>query len=164
VERTLQIKIPPGVDTGSQLRISGEGEAGAGGGPPGDLYVVVRVSEHSFFKREGAHLICEMPVTVAQAALGGTLEVPTLGGGKTKVPLPEGTQPGAVLRVRGQGFPQLGTRGRGDLHIVVRVVVPHKLNAEQRRAFEQLGKVLPPAELRDKDRTLFDRMKDILSS
>jgi len=164
VERTLQIKIPAGVDTGSQLRISGEGEGGAAGGPPGDLYVVVHVGEHSFFRREGAHLICEMPVTVAQAALGATLEVPTLGGGKAKVPLPEGTQPGAVLRVRGQGFPQLGSRGRGDLHVVVRVVVPHKLNAEQKKAFEQLGKILPPAEIKEKDRTLFDRMKDILSS
>ena len=163
VDRTLQIKIPPGVDSGSQLRITGEGEAGAMGGPPGDLYVVVRLKDHEFFKREGAHLICEWPVTVAQAALGGQLEVPTLGGGKTRLPLPEGTQPGAVLRVRGHGMAQLGARGKGDLHVVIRVVVPHKLNPEQRKAFEQLAKSLPPAEIREKDRTIFDRMRDILS-
>jgi molecular chaperone DnaJ len=101
-------------------------------------------------------------VTVAQAALGGAIDVPTIEGSKVKVPLPEATQPGAVLRVRGQGVPHLGGKGRGDLHVLVRVVVPHKLNAEQRKLFEQLGKTLPAAEIREKDRTLFDRMKDIL--
>ena len=162
IERRLQIKIPPGVDTGSQLRISGEGEPGLQGGPPGDLYVVIRAQEHPVFKRDGTSLLCELPVTVAQAALGGTIEVPTPDGGKSKVPLPEGTQPGAVLRVRGQGVPHLGGKGRGDLHVLVRVVVPHKLSAEQRKLMEQLAKTLPAAEIRDKDRTLFDRMKDIL--
>jgi molecular chaperone DnaJ len=162
VERKLQIKIPAGVDTGSQLRISGEGEPGAQGGPAGDLYVVVRVQDHAIFKRDGTSLFCEFPVTVADAALGGTIDVPTLDGGRTKVALPEGTQPGAVLRVRGQGVPHLGGKGRGDLHVLVRVVVPHRLSAEQRKLMEQLAKTLPAAEIREKDRTLFDRMKDIL--
>jgi molecular chaperone DnaJ len=162
VERKLQIKIPAGVDTGSQLRITGEGEGGAQGGPPGDLYVVLSVEEHAFFKRDGTNLFCEMPVSVPQAALGGHLDVPTLDGGKTKVTVPEGSQPGTILRVRGQGFPQLGSKHRGDLHVLVRVVVPTKLNADQKRLFEQLGKTLPIPDLKDKDKTLFDRMKDIL--
>jgi molecular chaperone DnaJ len=162
VERKLQIKIPPGVDTGSQLRITGEGEPGTQGGPAGDLYVVVRVQEHAVFKRDGASLFCEFPVTIAQASLGGSIEVPTLEGGLAKVPLPEGTQPGAILRVRGQGVPHLGGKGRGDLHVLIRVVVPHKLNSEQKKLMEQLAKSLPAAEIRDKDRTLFDRMKDLL--
>lgn len=163
VERTLQIKIPAGVDNGSQLRIGGEGEPGAQGGPAGDLYVVLRVAEHAFFKRDGTHLVCEMPVGVAQAALGATLEVPTLDGGKARLNVPEGTQSGTVLRLRNQGIPALGGRGRGDLHVLVRVVVPKHLTGEQRKLFEQLAKTLPVPDLKDKDKSLLDRMKDLLS-
>ena len=162
VERKLHVKIPPGVDTGSQLRIAGEGEAGALGGPSGDLYVVVRVQEHAFFKRDGSSLFCEIPVSVTQAALGASVDVPTLDGGKTRLQVPEGTQPGTVLRVRHQGFPHLGSKGRGDLHVLVRVVVPSKLTSDQRKLLEQLAKTLPVPDLKDKDRTLLDRMKDIL--
>lgn len=162
LEKTLQIKIPPGVDNGSQLRIGGEGEAGALGGPPGDLYVVLRVQEHAFFKRDGTHLFCEVPISVPQAALGGTIEVGTLDGGKTKLAVPEGTQSGTVLRVKGQGIPQLGGRARGDLHVLVRVVVPKHLSLEQRKLFEQLAKTLPVPDVKDKDRSLLDRMKDLL--
>jgi molecular chaperone DnaJ len=162
VERNLQIKIPAGVDTGSQLRIGGEGEAGAHGGLPGDLYVVLRVGEHSFFKREGSHLFCEVPVSLAQAALGASLEIPTLEGGKAKLSVPEGTQSGTVLRLKGQGVPALAGRGRGDLHVLVRVVVPRRLTSEQRKLFEQLAKTLPVPDLADKDRSLLDRMKDLL--
>jgi molecular chaperone DnaJ len=163
VERTLQIRIPAGVDNGSQLRIGGEGEPGAQGGPSGDLYVVLRVAEHAFFKRDGTHLVCEMPVGVAQAALGGTIEVPTLDGGKAKLNVPDGTQSGTVLKLRGQGIPALGGRGRGDLHVLVRVVVPKHLTSEQRKLFEQLAKTLPVPDLKDKDKSLLDRMKDLLS-
>jgi molecular chaperone DnaJ len=154
-ERKLQIKIPAGVDTGSQLRITGEGEAGSAGGPPGDLYVVVRVQEHAFFRREGSSLFCEMPISIAQAALGASLEVPTLDGGKTKVNVPEGTQSGAVFRVRNQGVPNLGARGKGDLHVSVRVVVPTRLTREQRKLMEQLARTLPVPEPREKERTFF---------
>jgi molecular chaperone DnaJ len=161
-ERTLQIRIPAGVDSGSQLRIPGEGEAGGLGGPPGDLYVVLRVAEHAFFKRDGTQLFCEVPVSVPQAALGAVLEVPTLDGGKAKVTLPEGTQSGTVLRVKGQGVPPLGGRGRGDLHVLIRVVVPKHLSSDQRKLFEQLAKTLPVPDARDKDRSLLDRMKDLL--
>ncbi|HEX9186386.1 MAG TPA: molecular chaperone DnaJ [Vicinamibacteria bacterium] len=162
VERTLQIKIPPGVDTGSQLRITGEGEPGGPGAPPGDLYVALRVAEHAFFKRDGTHLFCEVPVSVPQAALGAALEVPTLDGGKAKLNVPEGTQSGTVLKVKGQGFTQLGGRGRGDLHVLVRVVVPRHLTSEQRKLFEQLAKTLPVPDVKDKDRSLLERMKDLL--
>jgi molecular chaperone DnaJ len=162
-ERTLQIRIPAGVDNGSQLRIGGEGEPGAQGGPAGDLYVVLRVADHPFFKRDGTHLVCEMPVGVAQAALGATIEVPTLDGGKAKLNVPEGTQSGTVLRLKAQGIPSLGGRGRGDLHVLVRVVVPKHLNAEQRRLFAELAKTLPVPDVKDKDKSLLDRMKDLLS-
>src|SRR5262245_33281312 len=162
VERRLQIKIPPGVDSGSQLRISGEGEPGAAGGPPGDLYVVVRVQEHPFFKREGTNLFCEVPINVAQAALGSVLEVPTPDGTPAKVTIPEGTQNGAVFRVRSHGVPALGGRGRGDLLVTARVVIPHKLSAEQRKLIEQLSKTLPIPEIKAKDKSFFGRMKDIL--
>ena len=162
VERSLQLKIPAGVDTGSQLRVTGEGEGGTQGGPPGDLYVVVRVQEHAFFKRDGTSLYCEMPVSVPQAALGAHVEVPTLDGGTTKLHVPEGTQSGTVLRVRGQGVPQLGGRGRGDLHVLVRVVVPKHLTSEQKKLFEQLAKTLPVPDVKDKDKSLLDRMKDLL--
>jgi molecular chaperone DnaJ len=162
VERKLQIKIPAGVDGGSQLRISGEGGAGSPGAPSGDLYVVLRVQEHSFFRRDGYDLLCEIPVSVTLAALGGVVEVPTLDGGKAKVTLPEGTQTGASFRVRHQGVPHLGSKARGDLHVVIRVVVPRKLTHEQRRLLEQLAKTLPEPDIHEKDRTFFDKMKDML--
>jgi molecular chaperone DnaJ len=162
VERKLQIKIPPGVDTDSQLRISGEGEPGTAGGPPGDLYVVVRVKEHELFKRDGSNLFCEIPVSVTQAALGASVEVPTLDGGRTRLHVPEGTQPGTVLRIRHQGFPHLGSKGRGDLHVLVRVVVPKHLSSEQKKLLEQLARTLPVPDLNDRDRSLLDRMKDLL--
>jgi len=161
IERTLQIKVPPGVDNGSQLRISGEGEAGPSGGPPGDLYVALRVAEHSFFKRDGTDLFCEVPVSVPQAALGATVEIPTLEDGKTKVKVPEGTQSGTILRIRGQGVPLLGGRGRGDLHVLVRVVVPTHLSADQRKLLEQLAETLPTPDIQDKEKSLYERMKDL---
>jgi molecular chaperone DnaJ len=162
VERKLQIKIPGGVDTGSQLRISGEGEVGTAGGPPGDLYVVVRVEEHALFQREGSALLCEVPIGFSQAALGASIEVPTVDGGRAKVTVPEGTQSGTTFRVRGQGVPHLGGRGRGDLHVTVRVVVPTKLTAEQRKLVEQIGKSLPSAEEQEKERSFLGKVKDIL--
>ncbi len=162
-ERKIQIKIPGGVDTGSQLRVSGEGEMGAAGGPSGDLYVVIRAQEHSFFRREGANLFCEMPVAFTQAALGATIEVPTPDGAKAKVAIPEATQSGATFRVRGHGVTQLGARGRGDLHVSVRVIVPTKLSAEQRKLLEQLQRTLPVPELKDtKEKSFFEKVKDIL--
>lgn len=163
VQRKLQVKIPAGVDTGSQLRISGEGEGGALGGPAGDLYVVLRVADHPFFRRDGTTLYCEIPVSFTQAALGASIEVPTLDGEGAKVSVPEGTQTGATFRVRGHGVPNLGGKGRGDLHVGVRVVVPTKLTADQRKLLEQLAKTLPVPEPEDKDRSFFSKVKDMLS-
>jgi molecular chaperone DnaJ len=161
-ERKLQIKIPSGVDNGSQLRITGEGEAGSAGGPPGDLYVVVGVKEHAFFKRDGANLFCEVPVNIAQAALGTQVDVTGLDGTAVKIVVPAGSQTGESIRVRQQGVPHLGGKGRGDLHAFVRVVVPEKLTSEQRKLLEQLAKSLPSPQTKEKDRSVLDRMKDIL--
>jgi len=161
-ERKLQIKIPPGVDTGSQLRITGEGEPGAGGGPPGDLYVVVRAEEHSFFKREGTSLFCEVPISITQAALGSKIDVPTLKDGPASVSIPEGTQTGTTFTVRGKGVPHLGSKHRGDLYVSVRVVTPTKLSSDQRKLMDQLAKTLPAPELREKDRGFVDKLKDML--
>jgi len=161
-ERTLQIKVPPGVDNGSQLRISGEGEAGPPGGPAGDLYVALRVKEHQLFRRDGTHLFCEIPVSFPQAALGATLEIPILGDGKTtRLAVPEGTQSGSVLRIRGEGVPQLGARGRGDLHVLIRVSVPTRLTSEQRELMEKLAETLPIPDVGDKEKSLFERMRDV---
>ena len=133
VERKLQIRIPPGVDTGSQLRITGEGEGGRRGGNPGDLYVVIHVQNHRIFTRHGNDLICEVPVPFGIAAAGGFVEVPTMSGA-VKVKIAEGTQTGARLRVKGKGMPSLRGAGRGDLLIIVNVETPSRLNAAQKKA------------------------------
>jgi molecular chaperone DnaJ len=163
-ERKLQIKIPGGVDTGSQLRMTGEGEAGAQGGPPGDLYVFVRVRDHEFFRRDGTDLYCEIPLSLPQAALGASIEIPLPDGTQHKLHVPEGSQPGATLRVKGHGVPHLGARGRGDLHVQLRVMVPTRLSGEQRKLLEQLGKTLPRLDSREKekDKSIFDRIRDLL--
>jgi molecular chaperone DnaJ len=164
VEKKIHLVVPAGVDTDSHLQYPGEGEPGSGGGPPGDLYIVVRAGEHPFFRREGTSVFCEVPVNFSQAALGASLEVPTPDGSQAKLTIPEGTQTGTTFRIRGQGIARVGSKGRGDLHVTVRVVVPSRLSSEQRKLVEQLGKTLPVPEARskDKDKTILDRMKDIL--
>jgi molecular chaperone DnaJ len=137
-EKILGLKIPAGVDDGTRLRVSGEGEAGSHGGPPGDLYVVVRVREHSFFERRGTDLYCTIPISMAQATLGTEIKVPTLRG-QERLRIPEGTQSGSVFRLRGKGFPDLNGRGHGDLYVTIHVVVPRHLTREQRQIIEALG-------------------------
>ena len=167
-ERKLTVKIPAGIDTGQQLRLSGEGEAGAGGGPAGHLYVVIQVKEHEFFRREGVNLFCEIPVNFSTLALGGEIVVPTLDGTED-VKIGEGTSTGTTLRLRGKGMPEVGGRGRGDLFATVQVQVPKKLTREQRQLIEQLAKALPkdkfepraPGEEAHDERNLFDRVKDM---
>ncbi|HXP60940.1 MAG TPA: molecular chaperone DnaJ [Dongiaceae bacterium] len=127
----ITLRIPAGVDTGSRLRSSGNGEAGYRGGPSGDLYVVLHVRQHEFFQRDGDDLLCEVPVTFVQAALGAEIEVPTLEG-KTPLAIPPGTQPGAVFRVKGKGVKNVQGYGRGDLHVRVSLEVPTHLSAAQR--------------------------------
>ncbi len=168
-QRRLTVKIPAGIASGQCLRLRGEGEAGAGGGQPGNLDVVVHVREHQFFRRDGDDLYCEIPVSFPILALGGEIQVPTLDGAET-VRVPEGTDAGTVLRLRGKGMPSISGRGRGDLHVVVQVMTPRKLTREQKRLLEQLAATLPaqqpePKSRNDDDheRTVFERVKDILS-
>jgi len=166
-ERKITVKIPAGIASGQQLRLQGEGEAGTGGGPPGNLYVVVHVHEHEFFRREGNNLFCEIPVNFTTVALGGEVTVPTLDGPET-VKVPEGTQTGTTLRLKAKGMPDVNGRGRGDLFATVQVQTPKKLNRDQRQLIEQLAKVLPkekfeprPREDEHDERNLFDRVKDM---
>ena len=160
-ERTIDLRIPPGVDTGTRLRVQGEGEPGPNGGPTGDLYVVLDVKEHPFFERRGADLYCTIPISIAQAALGAELQVPGLGGDE-KLKIPEGTESGAVFRLRGKGLADPHGGGKGDLYYHVRVLTPTKLTREQRKLIEQLGASLKvenkPAE---RGSSLFDKVKDI---
>jgi molecular chaperone DnaJ len=139
-ERTSKIKlrIPAGVDAGSRLRSSGNGEAGFRGGPNGDLYVVLHVKEHEMFKRDGDDLICEVPISFIQAALGGEIEVPTLES-KIMVKIPAGTQPNALFRLKGSGVKNLQGYGHGDLHVHVQVEVPTRLNHEQKAKLQEFA-------------------------
>lgn len=137
----IKLRIPPGVDTGSRLRSSGNGEAGFRGGPAGDLYVILHVKSHDYFQRDGDDLLCETPVSFAQAALGAEIEIPTLDG-KVTIKIPAGTQPGAAFRVKGKGVKNLQGYGHGDLHVRIQVQVPTHLNTEQKaklREFEALN-------------------------
>jgi molecular chaperone DnaJ len=136
-ERLLNVNIPGGVEDGNQLRLSGEGEGGIHGGPAGDLYVVIHVKPHEIFLRRGADLLCELPITFPQAALGSEVEVPVLGG-KATLTVPPGTQPGEQLRLRGKGMPHLRGRGHGDAVYQVAIEVPTRLTARQRELLEEL--------------------------
>ena len=160
-EKTIELRIPPGVDTGTRLRVTGEGEPGPNGGPAGDLYVVLEVKEHAFFERRGADLYCTIPISVAQATLGTELQVPGLNG-EEKLKIPEGTQSGAVFRIKGKGLADPRGGGKGDLYYHVRVLTPTKLTREQRKLIEQLGATVKvdnkPA---DRNSTIFDKVKDI---
>jgi molecular chaperone DnaJ len=136
--QTISVRIPPGVEEGTRMRVAGEGEAGIAGGPPGDLYVVLSLKRHPFFERDGADLHCEVPIPFVQAALGAEIEVPTLEG-KVKLRIPEGTQSGKVLRLRGKGLPLLHSSNRGDQHVHIFVEVPSKLTARQRELLDQFA-------------------------
>ena len=156
-EKQMEVKIPAGVETGSRLRVSGEGESGVQGGAPGDLYVVIHVAEHDLFERQGSNLYEAVPISFAQAALGADIMVKTLDGDE-KVKVPMGTQTGTVFRLRGKGMPALGGRGRGDLFVSVTVMTPTSLTREQRKLLEQLAEV----ENKDlEDKGLVDKVRDI---
>jgi molecular chaperone DnaJ len=135
------VKIPPGVKDGTQIRLKGKGEAGYSGGPPGDVIVVTRVTPSPLFRRKGADLVIEVPVTYAEAALGATVEVPTPDGGRISLKVPAGSQDGKLLKVKGRGAPKLNGGGKGDLLARLRVVVPTKLSKAEREALENLQKV-----------------------
>lgn len=140
-EKSLEIKIPAGVETGSRLRINGEGEAGANGGQTGDLYVVIHVAEHEMFERQGSNLYVAHPITFAQAALGAEIKVKTLDGKDEDLKIPAGTQTGTVFRIKNQGMPVLGGRGKGDMFVAVTLITPKNLTKEQRKLLEQLAEI-----------------------
>lgn len=139
--KTLEVKIPAGVETGSRLRINGEGESGVNGGMSGDLYVFIHVTEHENFERQGANLYTSVPLSFAQAALGADIEVKTLNDGEEEIKIPAGTQTGTVFRIKNQGMPNLGGRGKGDLFVAVTLITPKALSREQRKILEQLAEI-----------------------
>jgi len=135
--RTLDVKIPPGVDDGTRIRLAGQGEAGPRGAPPGDLYIFLHVKRHSIFERDGVNLFCKAPISFTLAALGGTIEVPGLDGQKHEIRIPVGIQSGKQVRQRGAGMPVLNARGHGDLVIQIDVETPTKLSARQKELLEE---------------------------
>jgi molecular chaperone DnaJ len=139
--RELEIRVPPGVEDGMQLRLEGQGEAGPSGGEPGDLFCVLRVREHPIFAREGDDLHCHVPVSFPQAARGASIEVPALPAGTTRMKVPSGTQPGQVLRLRGQGLPNVRGYGRGDLLVHLDLEVPSRLTRRQEELLEEFARI-----------------------
>ncbi len=158
---TLQVKVPAGVENGTRILYNGHGDAGLDGGPAGDVYVVLHVTEHPFFEREGKDLFCAIPVSFTQAALGSTVMIPTLDG-DVKVTIPEGTQTGTSFRIRKKGVPVLNGSGRGDLYVEVKVMTPEKLTRPQRELLEQLAETLGQKNDPQK-RGLINKMKDMFS-
>lgn len=140
-ERTLSVNIPAGVETGTRIRLAGEGEAGMRGGPAGDLYIFIEVREHALFQREGVNLYCRVPVSMASAALGGEVEVPTIDGGKSRVKIPHGSQSGRQMRLRGKGMPALRGGGVGDMVIELAVETPVNLTARQKELLREFEKI-----------------------
>ena len=161
--RKISVKIPAGVDDGTQVRLSGEGNAGINGGPAGDLYIYLSVSPHELFTRDGPDLIYELPLNFVQATLGDEVPIPTLSGSEL-LKIPAGTQPGAVFHIRGQGVHQVNGRRRGDIIVPVRIQIPASLDSHQRQLLEELSETLEkPNEAPSKDKGLFDKIKDALS-
>lgn len=156
-EKTLEIKIPAGVETGSRLRVNGEGEAGTQGGQSGDLFVVIHVKEHESFERQGANLYASVPVSFAQAALGAEIDVKTLDG-EEKLKVSAGTQTGTVFRLKNQGMPVLGGRGKGDLFVAATVITPKTLTKEQRKLLEQLAEI---EDVDFQDESFMDKVRNI---
>ncbi len=157
-DRKLKVNIPPGVDSGVRLRLSGEGEAGQSGGPGGDLYVLIRVREHKVFHREDNDLHCEVPINVALAALGGEVDAPSLEG-EQKLKVSAGVQSGSRFRIKGKGVPDVNSGRRGDLIVHIRVVTPDKLTKEQRKHFEALAELLP-SDHKPSDKGFLERFKE----
>ena len=163
-ERALSVNIPAGVETGTRIRLAGEGEAGLRGGPTGDLYIFIEVKEHPIFQRDSVHLFCRVPVSITTAALGGEVEVPTIDGGKSRVKVPAGSQTGKQMRLRAKGMPALRGGGSGDMLIELAVETPVNLTSHQKdllREFEKLSEDNNPegSSFFSKVKTFWDGMK-----
>ena len=160
--RTIEINIPPGVDSGMRIPLRGEGEAGEPGAPRGDLYCRIRLREHSVFSRDGNHLICQVPITISQAALGGNIEVPTLEG-VIKYPLKRGTQTGDVVRIAGQGMPDVRGRGNGDLLVQVVIETPRQLTKRQEELFRELAEI-DQKQVSPQRKSFFEKLRGLFAS
>jgi molecular chaperone DnaJ len=158
---TLEVRVPPGVDNGMQLRMGGEGEPGANGGPRGDLYCDIVVNEHPLFHREGVHLICQVPLTFAEAALGTEFDLPLLDG-QQKLTIPAGTQPGETIRLRGKGMPDPRSHRRGDVIAEVHVEVPKKLSKDQEKLIRELA-ALDKKHVSAHQTTFFEKIKSLFT-
>jgi len=162
-ERTLDVKVPPGVDEGTRIRLAGQGEAGPRGAPPGDLYIFLHVKRHAIFERDGVNLFCRVPISFTLAALGGSIDVPGLDGQVHEIRIPSGIQSGKQVRQRAAGMPVLNGRGQGDLVMQIDVETPTKLSAKQKELLEEFrstetGEECPQA------KSFFQKLKDALSS
>jgi molecular chaperone DnaJ len=159
--RKKVVTIPAGVDNGNQIRLAGEGQPGTNGGPNGNLYILINVKSHKYFRRRERDILLDLEINVAQATLGADVPVPTVDG-KAILKIPKGTQPGKVLRMRGKGVPHLRSNGRGDQLVMVNVMIPNRLSAEQRQLFEELADSLG-SEVRPQERGFLDWLKETIS-
>lgn len=157
-QKVIPIKIPAGVDNGMQVRVSGQGEPGVNGGPPGDLYIVLRVKDHPFFERDGQDIYCEMPITFVQAALGDEIEVPTLTG-RVKLKIPAGTETGTYFRIKGKGVPQTRGHYQGDQHVRVKIKTPKKLSEKQKELLREFAELSGDQIPDEQSEGFFDKMK-----
>jgi molecular chaperone DnaJ len=158
-DREVTVTVPAGIDDGQQIRVGAEGESGMRGGPPGDLYVLIRLREHDLFRREGDDLIHVLRITPAQAALGDDVSVPTIDGGTANVKVPAGAQHGQSVRLRGKGVPRLHTGGRGDQLVYLQVVIPRSLSKEERALYQKL-RAMGRAPEQDEDDGLLGKVRD----
>lgn len=158
--RRKKVSIPAGVDTGTQIRLAGEGQPGSNGGPPGNLYVVIKVRPHKFFRRRGDDILLDLNINIAQATLGAEVTVPTVDG-DAYLKIPKGTQPGKIIRMRGKGVPHLRGNGRGDQLVIINVEIPKSLTDDQRELFEKLAESLG-SEVLPQEKSFFDHLKEFL--
>lgn len=162
VEHDLKVKIPPGVDTGTRLKVSGEGELGEFGGPRGDLYIYISVKEHDFFKRDGMNIYCSVPISFIKAVFGGDIDVATLDGTE-KISIPASTPSGRIFKIKGKGLPRVGSSFRGDQIVTVYIDVPKKLTPRQRELLEEFAKV-SGEEIKRGGKGFKEKLRDIFSS
>jgi molecular chaperone DnaJ len=161
--RTLSVNIPAGIEDGTRIRLAGEGEAGLRGGPPGDLYIFLSIKPHAFFQRDGADVFCRVPVSLTTAALGGQFEVPTLDGARSRVKVPEGTQSGRQIHLKGKGMPVLRSRQTGDMYVQIVVETPQNLSRRQRELLEEFERV-SDEENNPESSGFFSRVKDFFDT
>ena len=160
-EKTLQVTIPAGVEDGTRIRLAGEGEAGTNGAPPGDLYIFLDIGHHRFFQRESANLYCRIPIPMSKAALGGTIEVPTIEGTRTRINIPAGTQSGQQLRLRGKGMTILRSQARGDMFVEISVETPVRLTERQKELLKEFDEISREEGSNPESEGFFSKMKEI---